>query len=122
MNVVSGSTLTFNNALNLNGHSLAKTGGGMMEINNVLNTGGGAVNLLQGTLSGDGTVGAHVNNDGGTVSPGNSAAVSLAVPEPSAALLLIVSTLALFASRLVGSAVVSQCSHLQSTTLIWSNV
>ena len=99
VNVVSGSTLTFNNALNLNGNSLAKTGGGMMEINNVLNNGGGVVNLLQGTLSGDGTVGANVNNDGGTVSPGNSAAVSLGVPEPSAAVLLIVSTMALFATR-----------------------
>ena len=44
-NITSDSTLTFNNALNLNGNTLIKTGEGTMEINNTLNTGGGTVNL-----------------------------------------------------------------------------
>jgi hypothetical protein len=98
-NVDSGSTLTLNNALNLNGQTLTKTGLGMMEINNVLNAGGGTVILQQGTLSGRGTVGGNVTNDGGTISPGSSTAAAQGVPEPSAALLVVLSVLALFATR-----------------------
>jgi hypothetical protein len=71
-NVPSASTLTFNNALNLNANTLTKTGAGDMAINNVLNSGGGTVNCDAGTCSGEGTIGGDLNNNGGTVSPGNS--------------------------------------------------
>ena len=91
--IASDATLTFNNALNLNGNSLTKTGDGLMEINNVLNTGGGTVILQQGTMSGDGTVNGTLNNDGGTLSPSNSSVV----PEPSAAAWLVFSISALLA-------------------------
>ena len=38
-NIASGATLTFNNALNLNGQTLTKSGAGTMTVNNVLTTG-----------------------------------------------------------------------------------
>ena len=38
-------------------------------------TGGGTVNIVQGTVSGNGTVGGDVTNAGGTISPGNSPGV-----------------------------------------------
>ena len=44
--VATGSTLSFNNALNLNGNNLAKTGAGTLLINNALNSGGGTVTGL----------------------------------------------------------------------------
>ena len=88
-NITSDSTLTFNNALNLNGNTLIKTGEGTMEINNTLNTGGGTVNLLQGTLSGGGSVGGDVVIEGGTISPGNqNVQANSLVPEPATCLLL----------------------------------
>ena len=77
--VASGSTLKFNNALNLNGNTLTKTGDGTLNINNVLNASGGSVvglggtvSLQQGTIAGNGTIEGDVDNDGGTISPGNS--------------------------------------------------
>jgi len=82
VDIASGATLIFNNALNLMGNTLTKTGAGEMAINNVLTTGGGAVQLLGGIITGNGTVGADVNNEGGTISPG-SAGVSSSVPEPT---------------------------------------
>ncbi len=87
VNIASDSTLTFNNALNLLGNTLTKTGAGTLAINNVLNSGGGAVNLQQGTIIGNGTVGGDVINSSGTISPGNSSQVS-GVPEPTAMMLL----------------------------------
>ena len=91
-NVAGGGTLTFNNALNLNGQTLTKTGGGDLVINNQLSTGGGMVVGLQGTISGGGTIGGDVDNQGGIVSPGNSLGdggeAPGQVPEPSAMLLL----------------------------------
>ena len=74
-NVASGATLVFNNALNLNSNTLTKSGNGEMAIRNVLITGGGTVNIQQGTISGNGTIGGDVNNGGGTISPGNSPGV-----------------------------------------------
>ena len=70
-NIASGSTLTFNNELNLMGHTLTKTGAGNLAINNKLTTSGGTVNIQQGAVSGGGTIGGDVNNDGGTISPGD---------------------------------------------------
>ena len=72
MNVASGSTLSFNNALNLTGNTLIKTGDGTVAINNQLTTAGGNVDVQQGTISGNGTIGGDVTNSGGTTSPGNS--------------------------------------------------
>ena len=91
-NVAGGGTLTFNNALNLNGQTLTKTGSGDLVINNQLSTGGGMVVGLQGTISGGGTIGGDVDNQGGIVAPGNSPGgggeAPGQVPEPSALLLL----------------------------------
>ena len=69
--VASGSTLRFNNALNLNGNTLNKSGDGNVEIRNDFITGtGGMINVHAGVVSGNGTVGGNVNNYGGTISPG----------------------------------------------------
>jgi hypothetical protein len=68
----SGSTVTFNNTLNLMGNTLTKTGAGTMSIRNDLVLGGGTVDIQQGTLAGSGTVGGHLNNTAGSVAPGNS--------------------------------------------------
>ena len=75
VDVAGGSTLIFNNALNLAGNNLTKTGTGEMAIRNDLVTGGGTINIQEGTVSGNGTVGGNVNNQGGTISPGNSPGV-----------------------------------------------
>ena len=89
IDVASDSTLTFNNALNLMGHTLTKTGDGSMIVNNVLSLGGGSINVQQGTVGGNGTIGGDVTNDGGTISPGNSVQGNTSVvPEPSSLLLL----------------------------------
>ena len=94
VNVASSSTLTFNNTLNLNGQTLTKTGAGEVAINNKLITGGGTVSFLQGTISGVGTIGGDMDNQGGTISPGSSGATS-GVPEPSSLLLLLLGGLLL---------------------------
>ena len=93
--IVSGAFLAFNNTLNLGGHTLTKTGSGELEIRNTLTTGGGTVNILEGTLSGNGAIGGDVNNDGGTISPGDSAvgAAQSVIPEPGAMLLLLIGML-----------------------------
>ena len=80
--VVGGSTLIFNNALNLNGNTLTKSGGGELAIRNDLVTGGGTVSNQGGAVSGNGTIGGDLVNGGGVVSPGNSSSISSAVPEP----------------------------------------
>ena len=89
VDVASDSTLTFNETLNLMSHTLTKTVAGTMAIRNDLVLGGGTVQIQQGTLLGNGTIGGNVSNDGGTISPGNSLDGSLSgVPEPSSMLLL----------------------------------
>ena len=75
VNVAADATLTFNNALSLNGQTLSKTGDGTMTVNNVLSAGGGTVQGLAGTISGSGTVGGDLDNSGATVAPGNSSGV-----------------------------------------------
>lgn len=72
VNVTAGSSLAFNNALNLNGNLLTKTGTGTMLINNALNTGGGSVAAAAGVVGGSGTIGGNLTNSGATVAPGNS--------------------------------------------------
>jgi hypothetical protein len=68
--IASGASLTFNNALNLGGSTLNKTGGGAMNINNILNTAGGSVAVAAGAMGGAGEVWGDVYNSGGTLSPG----------------------------------------------------
>jgi len=67
-----GTMLSFNNALNLHGETVTKTGDGTLEINNRVAAAGGSIDCQAGTCSGSGTVGGDLNNSGGTVSPGNS--------------------------------------------------
>ena len=73
--VAADATLVFNNTLDLGGNTLTTTGSGTVAIRNDLVTGGGTVSIQAGTVSGNGTVGGDVNNDGGTISPGNSPGV-----------------------------------------------
>ena len=89
-NIASGATLTFNNALNLNGQTLTKSGAGTMTVNNVLTIGGGTVIHSQGTLFGFGTLGGDVINDG-TLSPGGIADSNSMVPESATMFVALVS-------------------------------
>jgi len=72
LDTAAGTTLTFNNALSLTGNTLTKSGAGELTINNILSTGGGTLNCDEGVCSGSGTVAGNLNNNGGTISPGNS--------------------------------------------------
>jgi len=87
--ISTGTSLAFNNTLNLNGNTLTKTGGGDLGIRNTLVTGGGTVNIQAGTVFGNGTVGGDLNNSSGTVSPGDSPGSLFAVPEPCTWLMLV---------------------------------
>ena len=89
-NIASASSLEFVNRFNLRGNTPTKTGNGTMLVNNSFNTGGTIVGL-EGTISGAGTVGGDVDNQGGIISPGSNAigdGEAAQVPEPSAYLLL----------------------------------
>ena len=91
VDVAADSTLIFDGVLNLMGQTLTKTGDGTLAINNRVTLAGGTVVGAQGTISGAGTIGGDVDNQGGTISPGNSLASSEAasqVPEPSSLWLL----------------------------------
>ena len=96
----SGTTLIFNNAVDLMGNSLTKTGTGEVAIRNDLFTSGGTVICEEGTCSGSGTISGNLNNIGGAVSPGNSLGVvarnftQAVVPEPATWLLLMMGLLA----------------------------
>ena len=73
-NIVGGGRLDFNNALNLNGNTLTKSGNGTLNINNQLNSGSGSVVVTAGVLGGTGEVGGSLTNQsGGIVAPGRSA-------------------------------------------------
>ena len=93
VDVANGATLTFNNALNLNGHALTKTGPGELAINNNLLTAGGTLNCSEGMCSGTGTISGDLTNSGGTISPGNSAGLTTVVPEPNAFILALLGSL-----------------------------
>ena len=119
VDVATDSTLVFNNALNLMGQTLTKTGVGTLEINNLLTAGGGTLVGLEGTISGSGTVGGDLNNQSGTISPGNSQALAAStrngtgptfegeligfrvasIPEPSSLLLGVLGVVGLLVRR-----------------------
>ena len=76
VDVTSNSQLVFDGALDLGENTLTKTGAGELAIrNDLVVSGGGSISVQQGTVSGNGTVGGDLNNDSGTVSPGNSPGV-----------------------------------------------
>ena len=87
--VSDGATLEFNNRVYLNNHTLAKIGDGTLAINNNVLTGGGTFHCAEGTCSGTGTISGNLNNDGGTISPGNGSAVN-GVPEPASFVLAMI--------------------------------
>ena len=104
VDVASGSALSFNNILNLNGTLLTKTGDGEIAINNILTASGGTLNCDEGICSGSGTIGGDLNNLGGTISPGNSSVMlsdgnAAVVPEPTSFLLAVMCAVAGFALR-----------------------
>ena len=70
--IAAGAKLSFVHVLTLNGNTLTKTGDGTMSINSTLNTGGGSVLGLGGTITGDGAIGGDLANSAATVAPGNS--------------------------------------------------
>ena len=72
VDVASGSSLIFNNSLNLMGETLTKTGDGTIAIQNNLIFGGGMLQIQQGTVSGNGSIGGDVDNQNGTIAPGPS--------------------------------------------------
>ena len=88
----SGTSLIFNNLLDLNGNTLTITGEGSVAMNNRLVTGGGTVLMQSGTMIGNGMVSGNLENVGGTLSPGAPpgilAATGNSVPEPASGLLL----------------------------------
>jgi len=55
------------------GNTFTKTGGGDLAIGNDLITGGVTLNMLQKSMSGNGTITADVAILGGTISSGSSA-------------------------------------------------
>ena len=74
--VTSDSQMVFDGALSLGGTTLSKTGPGAMAVNNKISLGlGGQVDVLEGTLAGNGTLGGNVDNGGGTIAPGNSVGI-----------------------------------------------
>ena len=60
----------------------------MVVINNDIVSAGGTVKILDGTITGVGTIGGDINNTDGAISPGaNSVQVTSIVPEPPTAAL-----------------------------------
>jgi len=100
--IAGNSSLAFNNTLNLGGNTLTKLGDGTLAIRNTLTTAGGTVSVQAGTVSGNGQVGGDLVNDGGTISPGDSASsmeiLGEVVPEPSAAALAVLALVFLAAT------------------------
>lgn len=91
VSITSASTLIFNNGLDLMENTLIKSGAGDLVIRNDLLTSGGTVIVQEGVVSGSGTVSGDLNNHSGTISPGNSAGLTSAVPEPSSIVLMLIS-------------------------------
>ncbi|MCC7087484.1 MAG: hypothetical protein IT427_20970, partial [Pirellulales bacterium] len=75
IDVAMDATLEFNNRLDLGGKTLTKSGDGAIKVNNDLNTGGGSIVVVGGTLGGGGTIGGDLNNPSAVVGPGNSPGV-----------------------------------------------
>ena len=70
--ISAGASVEFVNRLNLNGHTLTKSGDGTLLINNSFNTGSGTLVGAAGVIGGGGTIGGNLNNSAGIVAPGNS--------------------------------------------------
>ena len=66
-----------------------------MAINNKLKTAGDAMDIQQGTVEGVAIIGGDVNNEGGTISPGNSVASASSVPEPTSLMLVVIGMISL---------------------------
>ena len=98
--IATGASLMFANTLNLNGNTLAKTGGGTLIISNALNTGGGTITGLGGVIAGSGVVVGNLNNAGSTIAPGNISGGmgAMDVPEPAAGLLGILGAFCLLST------------------------
>ena len=76
IDVTNDSQLIFDGVLRLGGNTLTKTGLGTIAVNNKISLGaGGMFDVLEGTLAGNGTLGGNVDNDSGTIAPGNSVGV-----------------------------------------------
>ena len=71
-NIAASSSLAFNNALNLGGNALTKTGEGTLFVNNRLTAGDGSVIGMAGTIAGSCVIGGSLANVSGTVAPGGS--------------------------------------------------
>ncbi len=67
-----GSSITFNNRLNLNGRTLNKGGDGDLLVRNTDNSGDGTINVSEGVLGGGGKVSGSVNLSGGSLAPSGS--------------------------------------------------
>ena len=98
VDIASGASLEFTNRLTLNGHTLTKTGGGSLLVNDSFSTGDGMIVSSSGVIGGVGTISGDVVNLSGTFAPGDSPGAGQ-VPEPSAGLLLLVGLLGLGAWR-----------------------
>ena len=60
------------------------------------------LNVAEGTISGNGTVGGDLSNAGGTIAPGNSLGdgdAAQGVPEPSTVVLLCLGSVLVIAAR-----------------------
>jgi len=103
--ISAGASVEFVNRLNLNGHTLTKSGDGTLLINNSFNTGSGTLVGAGGVIGGGGTIGGNLNNSAGIVAPGNQVlrlafnGSLAAVPEPSALALVLLANLALVLRR-----------------------
>jgi hypothetical protein len=73
VNVAPGASLEFNNDINGNGNSLNVSGGGTVKINNA--TTNLSVSLAAGAMTGGGSVGGDLVNDGAVLSPGDGVGV-----------------------------------------------
>lgn len=79
INIASGAHLAFNNVLRLNGHTLTKSGDGIVEINHALVLDGGTVNGIEGMIGGSGAIGSDLFNTGATIAPGLEGPASFSV-------------------------------------------
>ena len=74
IDAAAGSSITFEDALNLGGNTATKTGDGTMVINNNASTGTGSLEVQNGTLAGAGKLSGDVTVlTGATTAPGTSA-------------------------------------------------
>ena len=72
VNMAENSTLIVDKSLNLEGQTMMLSGPGHMVLNGDSSSTAGAMMTTSGQLSGTGTVGGHLQNNGAIVAPGNS--------------------------------------------------